>query len=94
MKGTKGVLIDNEGELVVENNSLKIGNSTIQEVSMICMMNQGEWKFEPLLGANLVHYVKTNVSRFDIQNRIKTHLQLDGKDYSDVKNLIKITQLR
>lgn len=84
----KGILLDENGDLIVRDKSLIIGNSMLQEVFIILQMNQGESKFDPLLGANLVNLIKTNTSRFEIENRVKTHLALDGKDYEKIKHLI------
>lgn len=87
----KGILLDDSGDLTIQNKSLVVGNSAIQEVSIILQMNQGESKFDPLLGANLINLIKTNTSRFEIENRVKTHLALDGKEYDKIKHLIKTT---
>lgn len=84
----KGILLNEEGELDIKNKELVVGDSVMQEVSIILQMNQGESKFDPLLGANLVNLIKTNTSRFDLENRVKTHLALDGKDYEQIKHLI------
>lgn len=84
----KGILLDANGELIIKNKSLVVGDSSIQEVAVILEMNQGEQKFTPLLGANLVELIKSNKSRFEIEKRVKINLQRDGKEYEDIKNQI------
>lgn len=85
----KGILLDKDGDLQIRNGSLLVGDSVMQEVSIIIQMNQGEQKFFPALGANIIQLVKSKSSRFDIQNRIKLHLELDGKSYDQIKEQIK-----
>lgn len=85
----KGILMGNDGDLIVSNGSLAIGDSTMQEVAVILQMNQGEQKFMPMLGANIVQLSKAKVSRFDIEKRTKIALALDGKDYDLLKEEIQ-----
>lgn len=86
----KGILLNKEGELLIENNALVVGESTLQEVAIILQSNQGDSKFDPLLGANLTNLIKTQTSKFSLINRVKTQLALDNKDYDTVKHLIEI----
>lgn len=85
----KGILLGRDGDLQVYNKSLVVGSSTMQEVAIILQMNQGEQKFFPALGANLIQLVKSKASRFDIENRAKVHLALDGKSYDLIKEHIQ-----
>jgi len=82
------MLLDENNDLIVKNKSLQIGETLMQEVSIILQMNQGELKSDPLLGANIVNLVKTNQSRFELEKRVKTHLAIDNKDYNEIKDLI------
>jgi phage baseplate assembly protein W len=85
----KGILLGKDGDLQVRNGSLLVGDSMMQEVSIILQMNQGEQKFFPALGANIIQLVQAKVPRFDIENRVKVHLALDGKSYDQIKEQIK-----
>ena len=84
----KGILLDEHGDLAIKSGTLELGDTLLQEVWLILQMNQGDSKFAPLLGANLVNLIKTNASRFEIENRAKTHLALDGKEYDEIKHLL------
>lgn len=84
----KGILLDTDGDLLVSNGSLKTGESTMQEVAIILQMNQGEQKFMPVLGANIIQLAKSKVSRFDMESRTKIALALDGKDYDQLKEQV------
>lgn len=85
-----GILLDARGELEVINKSLIIGKSTMQEVAIILQMNQGEQKLVPVLGANIIELTKRKEKRFDIENRAKVHLALDGKSYDQIKEQIQV----
>ncbi|MEN5434086.1 hypothetical protein ABE545_10625 [Sphingobacterium faecium] len=85
----KGILLGKDLDLQAHNGSLVVGDSTMQEVSIIIQMNQGEQKFFPALGANIIQLVRAKYSRFDIENRVRVHLELDGKSYDQIKGQIK-----
>lgn len=85
----KGILLGNDGELLISNKSMVVGDSEMQEVAIILRMNQGEHKFEPLLGPNLINLTKTKAKAFEIEDRVKLHLALDGKDYRAIKDKIQ-----
>ena len=84
----KGILL-NDGDLMVKSRTLAFGDTEMQEVGIILSLNQGEHKFSPLLGPNLIQLIKSKASKFDIENRVRVALALDGKDYDQIKNKIK-----
>lgn len=85
----KGILLDKDGDLLIQNKSLVVGDSILQEVAIILQSNQGDSKFDPLLGANLTNLVKRRISKFTLIERVKIQLALDNKDYENVKHLIE-----
>ncbi|WP_417366906.1 hypothetical protein [Flavobacterium beibuense] len=91
MAGKKGILLDGNNDLKVQNGSLVIGESELQEVGIILSLNQGELKFNPTLGCNLVELIKANASKVDIVKRVRVNLAKDRKDYNAIKNKIKIS---
>ncbi|AJA67312.1 hypothetical protein MYRA21_0068 [Myroides sp. A21] len=88
---TKGILLDSTGDLLIKDKQMVVGDSEMQEVGVILMMNQGEQKFEPYLGANLINLVGTKVKHFELSSRIKTQMTLDNKRYEDIKEKIQTT---
>lgn len=82
------MLLGEDGDLAVVNKSLQIGSTEMQEVAIIIGMNQGEQKFSPVLGPNLIQLQKANASKFDIEQRTRIHLAKDGKDYEAIKEKI------
>jgi len=89
MKGTD-ILLDDLDDLSILGGDLVIGDGFTQEVGLILRINQGEVKSDPLIGANLIRLIKTNVSADEMQRQVKIHLTRDGKNYNDVKELINL----
>ncbi|WP_435135705.1 hypothetical protein [Formosa sp. A9] len=86
----KDILLDENDDLLIENGDFKIGESLTQEVGIILRMNQGELKEDPLLGANLIKFINSNVNDNELRTKVKLHLQRDGKNYDDIKNYITL----
>ena len=83
--------------LITENNDLEIiagdfsiGDSLLQEVGFILQSQQGNWKSDPLVGANMVELIKGKHNRTAIEKRIKIQLERDNKDYDTIKKLLKL----
>lgn len=89
----KGILLDENNDIKIVNGRMQLGDTMMQEVGIILQMNQGELKFDPMLGANIVTKMRGIVNRHKIESIIDTQLALDGKDYDSIKELImqKIT---
>ncbi len=88
----KGILLDDNYEVLITNKSMVVGSSVMQEVAVILSMNQGDQKFNPVLGPNLIQLKKSKASKFDIQQRVRVHLAKDGKDYAQIKDNIITTR--
>lgn len=80
----KDILLNENNEPVIVNGDLLIGESDLQEVSIILQLRQGELKSDPILGINLQHYINSKENRTSIERTIKIHLERDGKKYDDV----------
>ena len=85
----KGILLDENNDLLIVGKQMVIGDSQMQEVAIILEMNQGALKSKPILGADLIQLLKANASKVDVQRRVRIHLEKDGKDYNAIKNKIK-----
>jgi len=87
----KGILLNENFELVVLNGVTAVGDTEMQEVAVILSMNQGELKDDPILGPNLVQMMKSGAKQYDIEQRARVHLARDGKNYDAIKHKIKTT---
>lgn len=84
------ILLDENDEIMIQQGDCVVGESTMQEVGILLRMNQGHDKDAPLIGPNLVKYVKSNISADDAESIIALHLKMDGKDYTDIKKQMTI----
>lgn len=85
----KGILLDENNDLLIVGKRMVVGDSQMQEVAIILEMNQGALKSNPVLGAELIQLLKGNATKADIERRTRIHLEKDGKDYAAIKNKIK-----
>ena len=94
----KGMLLSGNGDLkmvsVLENgkiqSGLTIGDSMVQDAYIVLGLNQGEVKANPLLGPNLIRYIRAKASKVAITKQVKIHLERAGIDYDELKDKISI----
>ncbi len=84
------LLLNDENDIQIANGDFVIGESLTQEVALILRSSQGEWKSDPLTGANLIQLINSNVDEISLRKRVKLHLQRDNKDYNEIKELINL----
>lgn len=84
----KDILLDDNNDLQIVNGDFVIGESLMQEVGIILQMSQGELKSDPLIGANLNTKIRGVRNDAKIRRLIETQMELDGKDYDEIKNKI------
>lgn len=84
----KGILLDSSNDLKVVNGTLDFGSSVIQEVGLILSMNKGELKSDPRLGPGLLTFIRSGANLTAIQQRVRQHLAMDGKDFDSLKDVI------
>lgn len=86
----KDILLTPNNDLQILNGDFVIGESEMQEIGLILQSSQGEFKNEPLIGANLTTMIRGVENKEKIQRHISVQLELDGKDYDDTKELLKL----
>ena len=73
------MLLGDDGDLMVENGGLVIGQTDDQNVSLLIASSPGSNKQYPLLGVSLIEFInKQGVSMDHIKRRIRVHLAADG----------------
>jgi len=87
------IVLDDNNDITFVNGDFAIGESLTQEVSLILRASQGEFKNDPLIGANLIQLVNSSVSETKLKTRVKLHLQRDGKDYNAIKDFINLNRV-
>lgn len=86
----KGILLNSDNDLQVQNGTLAIGNITMQCVGIVLGMNAGEWKADPVLGPGLVRLIRSDAQPSEIESIVRLHLGRIGIDYNDIKEFIRI----
>ena len=74
------LLIDTNYDLIVLNGDLSFGESTRQEIDLICATNKRDWGQDPSIGLGFVNYINapdTGNSR-DLQVELRKQLGADG----------------
>jgi hypothetical protein len=84
------LLLNDENDLKIVNGDFVFGKSELQEVGIILQMNQGEFKSDPLIGANLTTLIRGGKNNEKIKRHIETQLELDDKDYDTIKDFLTI----
>lgn len=85
----RDILLDENFDLLIKNGDFVMGDSEAQEVGIILGISTGELKSDPLVGANLIEFIRGGASKDKIENRVRTQLELDEKDYDEIKDKIK-----
>lgn len=75
----KGILLSDNGDLLITNGNLTIGDSDDQNVTSILSAVKGEIKENPLLGVGLINYVnKQNNNLEQLKREVSVNLKADG----------------
>jgi len=95
----KGILLNENNDLLINvrrNASGKIirglvvNNNAVQCAGLVLQANQGEFKEDPIIGANLLRTIRKKLNRYELKNRIETALVRANIRKQDVKNEIEI----
>lgn len=94
----KGILLGKNGDIDIiprKNKDGKltgfyIGETSVQNAAIVLELNQGELKEDPVLGANLIRYIRSKANKVAIEKQIKVHLKRAGIDYSELMDKINI----
>lgn len=92
------MMLDENGDLMVRSRKLVDGklsglvvdDTLIQDSAIILEMNQGELKEDPILGPNLLRYLRSKADKSQIQKQIQVHLSRAGIDYNKVAEQLKL----
>ena len=86
----KDILLGDDGDLLIRDGDFVIGDSLTQDVSRILKLNKGSLKSDPLLGVNLIELMNSEASQTSVETIVRLNLQRDGKDYNEVKSVLKL----
>ena len=90
----KGLLLDKDGDIRIAphtaTDGFAVGDTLIQNAAIVLELNQGELKEDPVLGANLIRYIRSKANKTVIEKQMKVHLKRAGIDYSELVDKINI----
>jgi len=86
----KDILLDEDGDLLIVNGDLVIGDSLTQEVAILLQLNKGDLKEDPILGTDLMKRLHGNISKAELQQLLKIQFARDNKDYNELKEEIQL----
>lgn len=94
----KGIILDGKGDLLIRSrkqtdgklSGLVLDDTLIQDSAIVLEMNQGELKEDPILGPNLLRYLRSHVDKARIQKQIQVHLSRAGIDFNKVSEQLKL----
>ena len=100
----KGLLLDKDGDIRIAPHTatdgkltgFAVGDTLIQNAAIVLELNQGELKEDPVLGANLIRYIRSKAigilcpNKTVIEKQMKVHLKRAGIDYSELVDKINI----
>lgn len=72
------ILLDDSGKPREINGDFLVGESAKQEIKLILASCKGEWKENPMLGANIRELVKSRINVVKIKKAIRSQLEYDG----------------
>lgn len=88
MEKANDFLLNEDYDLEIINGDFVISESEMQEVSIILQKSQGELKSDPLIGANLTKMIRSGYNQQKIEQEIDIQMQLDDKNFDDIKRKI------
>lgn len=80
----KDLLLNSEGDLLIRNSDLVIGDSDGQNINDILQSVKGDYKRNPQIGLNAISFSNGTTSNADIKAQTKLQLELDGFRVKDI----------
>ena len=92
MEFQKDILLGAEDDLIIANGDFSIGDSVLQEVGIILLLNTGELKSDPIMSPNLIQLVKGKDSG-EFEDRCRLFLKRDNKNFEELKKYITLNKV-
>lgn len=86
----KGLVLTTDGDLNVIGKHLVVGDTLLQDASIVLQLKQGELKEDPLLGPNLLRMLRGKADKTEIERLVKIHLSRGRISYEEVKSKLEI----
>lgn len=73
----KDILLNNDGDLKIEDGDFVIGEATLQNQAVILAAHQGEFKQYPTIGVGIQDLLLSN-ELLEFRHKIRNHFAMDG----------------
>lgn len=80
----KGIVLNDDLTLQVQNGSLVIGDTTYQNQKLLLLAEKGEFKFRPMRGVGTKRYIET-ANPDELAREIRTEFITDGMKVNSIK---------
>lgn len=96
---SKGILLDkfNDLNIIVRRNSsglisggLVIGESILQDAFMVLQSNKGEFKEDPIAGANLITQIRSGYNKDKLRKNVKISLERVNINFESIRPQIEL----
>lgn len=84
-KETDDFLMDEDGDDLIENGDLALGDGTKDDVWTIVKLNSNQLKSDPILGPNLALMMNGKMTKTDFKQLLDLHLQRDEKNAKKIE---------
>lgn len=73
----KDLLLNDTGDLLIQNGDVKIGESTLQHQNLLLLTTKGDWRENPLTGVGAAGFLKDE-NKGELLAEIKKEFEKDG----------------
>lgn len=84
MRFVHDILLDEDGDLLIKNGDLAIGESTQQHERLLLLCQKGELKLHPLVGVGIRDYLNDENPQ-NLKTEIRRQFKADGLVIKDLK---------
>lgn len=86
----KDILLDADGDLLIQNGDFVIDNSLLQEIELLIGLTKGDLKLDPMLGPDLMKFEKGTYDLADVEKALSIAFERDGKNFNEIKKQLQI----
>lgn len=94
----RGLLLDNNNEIQIKKRTdsegmvsgFVIGDTLLQNASLVLGMNQGELKEDPVVGASLLKRIRSKSDQSQNKRIIEISLSRVGISFNDIEKLVQL----
>lgn len=81
----RDLLVTEAGSMVIRAGTFATGPSLHQEVVLLLLTCQGEWRHDPLAGCNLVRQTNKRIVRSQLERIVRLQCERDGKPWATIR---------